>query len=341
MNEQSDPKAVGDDRVSDDAFRAHFENLPDPAYLWGRAEKGYALLALNRAARRLPHAKISTVTAKARDRLLSDPVFVADMEHCLLTGEVVAREVTYTYYGTGITRLLATTHVRLSADMLVVHARDITDARAAEREVIDVIETERRRIGRDLHDGLGQELTGISLSLKTLSKQLARDNSPHEAAVRHINEMIRKSIVDTRRVSRILSPGFSAEVRLGETLNALAAEINEHSDMRCRVRCSGLGNWHDEEAATHLLRIAQEGVNNALRHSRASEIELYCGLESDSLVLEIRDDGIGIPPEPERVEGLGLRSMRYRARMLNATLEIAQRVSGGTRVQCACPLGML
>lgn len=214
--------------------------------------------------------------------------------------------------------------------------RDITEERETEQEVIAVIESECLRIGHDLHDGLGQELTGISLGLKTLCDRLASDGSAHERAARSLAEMVRKSIVDVQRIARVLSPGFSAEVRLDDTLKALAAEVNQHSGIECRLKCSSLDC--DADVATHMLRVAQESVNNALRHSGADKIMIKCERRGNSLVLEVLDDGVGIAPENERAEGLGLRSMRYRARMLNGTLDVGARPEGGTAVVCTCPL---
>ena len=454
--------------LSEGPFRAHFENLPDAAYLWQRRGNTFDLLALNRAARELSFARISDVSEQARDHLLSDPTFVADMTKCIETGSVVAREVEYTYLISNITRQLATTFVPVPEDMVVVHAQDITERKAAERqlqesieryecsargtndglwdwniltgevyfsprwkeilgygedelspcvdtftellhpddrgrtldsvqahltervpyerafrlrhkagryvwvesrgqatwneageplrmagavrditeqraieqEIIAIAESERRRIGRDLHDGLGQELTGISLGLQTLSEQLARECSQHEHTMRDLTAMVQKAIVDTQRFARVLSPGFSQDVRLSESLMALAAEINEHSGVSCEAHCSDTDDPHDEKVATHLFRIAQESINNALKHGEASLIELNFRREGNALVLEILDDGVGIPVDQSQLEGLGLKNMRYRARMLNGTLTVTPRASGGTRVFCSCPLNL-
>ena len=91
----------------------------------------------------------------------------------------------------------------------------------------------------------------------------------------------------------------------------------------------------DPEVAAQLFRIAQEGINNALRHGNAQNIELCYGREGDSAYLEVIDDGIGIPAEHDRVEGLGLKSMRYRTRLINGTLDVAAKARGGTEVRCS------
>jgi len=452
--------------AASDPFRLHFENLPDPAYLWVGDGDRFRIRACNLAARRLRHARTNEVVELATERFMADPEFVADIRTCLETGAAVTRETSYSYLLTGVNRHVAVSFVPVAADMVVVqtrdvtehrlaverlresvaryelsaegsheglwewdlktdgiylsptwkalmgytdgdpgsdltsvtalvhpddvdgmweavtshleqrvsydrefrlrhrdghyvwvHAmgqaiwdesgepvrmagsiRDITEARRTEQEVIGIIESERQRIGRDLHDGLGQELTGISLGLRTLAARLAREGSPLEDDVVKLGELVQKSIVDTRRIARVLSPAFSREQRLGDTLRALAAEIDRHAGVTCHAHCTDVGAHDDPEAATHVFRIAQEAVANALRHSGAKRIEVAYGPDGNGIVLEVVDDGVGIPAKEVRTDGLGLRSMHYRARMLNGRLAVAPRASGGTRVVCRYPL---
>ncbi len=216
--------------------------------------------------------------------------------------------------------------------------QDITEQVELEREIVAAGEHERNRIGRDLHDGLGQDLTGISLRLQGLSRELARERSPHVEGIRDLTAMIQNTIAETRRVARDLAPGFSIELGIGATLRALVEEVNEHSDVKCHAHYSHENELHDAEIATHLYRIAQESINNALRHSGAQNIELRYGRDGDSLFLEILDDGTGILAKGSRGEGMGLRSMHYRARMLGGRLEVGLRSQGGTRVLCSCPV---
>ncbi len=215
--------------------------------------------------------------------------------------------------------------------------QDITERIELEREVVAVGEGERRRIGRDLHDGLGQELTGVTFTLQTLSRELVREHSPHVQTVQNLTEMIQNMIAETRSFARLLSPVFSPELTLSAALRVLADEVNEHPNVKCHAHCSYENDNHDPEIATHLYRIAQESINNALRHSEAQNIELRYWRDGDSVFLEVLDDGTGIPAKESRVEGMGLRSMRFRARMLRGRLDVGLRTQGGTRVLCSCP----
>ena len=235
----------------------------------------------------------------------------------------------------------ATAEVRYGEDgspmKLMGTAQDVTERLELEREVIAISERERNRIGSDLHDGLGQELTGISLALQTLSHQLVREQSPHVESLKTIVAMVQNTISDARGFARQLAPIFLAEQGLSAALSSLADDIDEHSSAVCRAHGNFEKEIHDAEVATHLYRIAQEGISNALKHGGASNIDLTYGQDGDSVYLEIVDDGTGIPKEGGFQEGLGMRSMRFRAHMLAGRLDIGPRAHGGTRVRCCCP----
>jgi len=215
--------------------------------------------------------------------------------------------------------------------------QDITDRVELEREILIAGEQERERISRNLHDGLGQELTGISLRLRGLSEELAEEHSPHAQAIEDLTAMTQNAIAEIRRVAHDLSPSFLAEVGLGAALGALAEELTKHSEVKCVVNYSVDQDLQDHEIAVNLYRIAQESISNALKHGSPQKIELNVGCDKDSLFLEVLDDGSGIPAKPDRTEGLGLKSMHYRARMLHGHLEVSPRTDGGTRVLCSCP----
>ena len=223
---------------------------------------------------------------------------------------------------------------------LVAFRRQAVERVELEREIINTSEHERARIGHDLHDSLGQELTGISLGLEVLAKMLDREQSTHAPTARHLKELTQKSISETRRISRSLSPGFQSKLGICEALSSLANEVSQHAGVNCEAHYAIDDDLYDPQVAAQLFRIAQEGVNNALKHGKAKNIELCYGRESDTAFLEVIDDGIGIPDEQDRVEGLGLKSMRYRTRMINGTLDVVARARGGTEVRCSFKCSM-
>lgn len=204
-----------------------------------------------------------------------------------------------------------------------------------ERQIVATGERERDRIARDLHDGLGQELTGISLRLAALSKLLERERSNHLSTVQSLQALTQTSISESRRLSRSLSPGVGHNSGICAALSSLAREVNELSEVSCTANCSTEDDISDDEIVTQLFRIAQEATNNALKHSNARNIELHYGRDRGKVYLAVLDDGVGMPSERDRVDGLGLRSMRYRAQMIRGRLDARARVDGGTEVRCS------
>ncbi|TDJ30857.1 MAG: PAS domain S-box protein [Gammaproteobacteria bacterium] len=216
--------------------------------------------------------------------------------------------------------------------------QDITHRINLEREVVAAGERERQRIGRELHDSVGQGLAGVSLVLQAFSRGLACEQSPDVQSLRELTGTVDNMIVDIQSFVSLLTPVFSDELGLSAALRALAKDVNQHSDVDLYARCSYENDIHDTELATNIYRIAQESVTNAIRHSGAKNIELLCGHDGDSVFLEVLDDGTGIPAKENRVEGIGLKSMHYRARMLRGRLDVGLRTNGGTRVLFSCPV---
>ena len=226
--------------------------------------------------------------------------------------------------------------VRSTDDEVVVLLRDMTERVELQREVIDVEARERSRIGHEIHDGLGQSLTAISLALKQLEQQLGSDDLQYRAAVDRISESVSACIGDASRIARSLTPVIAENYGLREALGRLAQEVNGTTGVRCVLRVAAEDCDLAGEIETQLYRIAQESVTNALRHADASEVRIEYFCDGTYSRLEVLDDGHGIPSLEKRREGLGLRGMRYRAGLIGATLEVASRVEGGTRVTCVC-----
>jgi len=216
-------------------------------------------------------------------------------------------------------------------------ARDVSERRRLEREILEVSETERRRIGQDLHDGLGQMLTGIGL----LSQDLARalDEEDHERAddMAEITEHVKKADQRARTLSHGLIPVDVEPNGLVEALRRLADEVEEPFDVECGFQEIGTVRIHDSTVTTHLYRIAQEAINNATRHADPDHIQIALASETEYLQLRIADDGVGFEAETPGEEGMGLRTMQYRARLIGGTLEIDSQPGEGTTVTCTLP----
>lgn len=208
---------------------------------------------------------------------------------------------------------------------------------ALEREIFAASEHECSRVGNDLHDGLGQELTLISFGLGTLARTLENEDSAHARTVRELRTLAQRSIVGASRVARSLALAAWREQGVRQALMILARDVNEHSGVSCTACCAPDDDTDEPAVASQLLRIAQEAVTNALKHGKPRTIELHYRRDGTEACLTVLDDGIGIPPQAH-AEGLGLRSMKYRAEALNGTLDVRRRPEGGTEVRCSFKL---
>jgi PAS domain S-box-containing protein len=215
---------------------------------------------------------------------------------------------------------------------------DVTERKALEREVIDASEIERRSIGRDLHDSLGQELTGLSLLMESLIKGLA-EQAPQKAALgRQILNLVRQSVSQVRAMSKGLDPVNFSGGGLASGLRDLAEGIHKQSGIECSLRCHDGVSIQNEAVATHLYRIAQEAVNNAVKHAEADHIEIGLAQDDAGIRLTISDDGKGLPGGPDEADnGMGMRTMRYRASVSGGMLNIAAGENGGTKITCFIP----
>jgi two-component system sensor histidine kinase UhpB len=219
--------------------------------------------------------------------------------------------------------------------------RDVTERVTLEHELLDVATREQARLAHDLHDGLGQQLTGISLYLRGLGSQIGREMPAHAADFARLDALVAKAIEDTRRLARGMSPLAVGREGLASALIALSAQARELYGLQVVLDIDSLIDASIEaQVASQLYRIVQEATSNAARHARAKSIEIAVQLADSRLTLVIADDGIGMaesPPSSGRAAGLGLRIMRYRAERIRGTFQIERR-SPGTAIRVSLPL---
>ena len=215
-----------------------------------------------------------------------------------------------------------------------VFTRDIGRRVELEREIMAASEREQRRIAQDLHDGLGQLLTGTFYLTSNLQQQLAAESRPEAQPLGRIVRLLDECITQTRSLARGLHPVKAEPNGLMVALKDLAARTMSLFQVRCRFSCPQPVPIENPSFATHLYRIAQEAVTNAVKHGRPDHIEIRLAEIPGRITLAVKDNGSGLsrcsPPT-----GMGLRIMRHRARAIEASLVVQRRPHGGTSVVCS------
>ena len=215
--------------------------------------------------------------------------------------------------------------------------RDITERRRLEREVLEISDQERRRIGQDLHDGLCQHLAGIELMSQVLQQKLAPKSKAAAARAAEIAGHVREAISQTRSLARGLAPVTLESEGLPSALRELAANTEKLFGLQCHVECAEDEINLPSASVTHLYRIAQEAVSNALKHGKATSVSIRLESQSNQVRLIVVDNGQGFPQISPRTTGMGLRIMRYRAGMVGGSLSILPGRPAGTVVTCTVP----
>ena len=218
-------------------------------------------------------------------------------------------------------------------------ARDVTRKKWLEREIVGVLDREQERLGRELHDGLCQSLAGIAALGSTLSKRLAANSeSAASAMAAEITTLLNESIIQARNLAHGLGPVGLNEAGLDGALETLALSVRHLFCVTSIFECERPFLRPRPETESHLLRIAQEAVNNALTHGRADRIEIGLGSKGGQGLLCIMDNGVGMHVKAPTPEGVGMHTMAYRARLIGGSLEVRRRTPRGTAVTCVFPL---
>lgn len=234
--------------------------------------------------------------------------------------------------------------VELSVDEIehrglsVALIRDISERRKLEQDVVNAAEEERIAVARELHDGVGSLLTAIKFRTAAFAKSLDPKGVENAEELGVIVELVQDATTQVRAISRGLHPVGAHPEDLVSALRSLAIRANWGPEFQCELHCDSAVSIQDQTISNHLFRIAQEAVSNALKHSKASKIDITLERTGDAVVLIVADNGEGISLDVSEADGLGLLTMRYRANAINATLTIEPQESGGTCVTCLLPV---
>ena len=226
---------------------------------------------------------------------------------------------------------IKTKHARLFAAVIV----DISEQQQLQREILEIPVSEQRRIGQELHDGLGQQLTGLGLLATSLLNKASKPE--HELAAK-LAKGLQEAISQVRALSRGLMPVDVDAEGLMHSIENLVKEIRSQSDVSITLSVNSRVHISDNSSALHLYRIVQEALNNAIKHARANQIQVSVGIEGTRGCLVIHDNGVGFRQLSESSSGLGLRIMQYRCGLIDAEFKIESSLAEGTEIKCYFPL---
>jgi PAS domain S-box-containing protein len=214
---------------------------------------------------------------------------------------------------------------------------EMSEREKLEKELLEAKENEQRRFSQDLHDGLGQVLTGILFRAVALQRTLTSESSPHHDNAAEIADLVNLAINKAHDLARGVHPVQARPDGLMRALQQLVEQVCKTYETKCVFECNDPVNVTDYSVAIHLYRIAQEALTNAVKHGRANKITLCLERRSSGLALIVEDNGVGLPQSVPSGDGRGLNIMRHRARIINATFQIRPAPKRGTIVEVFLP----
>jgi two-component system CheB/CheR fusion protein len=226
---------------------------------------------------------------------------------------------------------IKTSHSRLFAGVIM----DISEQQQLQKEILEIPVREQRRIGQELHDGLGQQLTGLGLLATSL---LNKASKPEHELASKLASGLQEAIAQVRALSRGLVPVDIDTEGFMNSLEKLIEEIRLQTNLDVQLTIMDRIHIADNTTAMHLYRIVQEALNNAIKHAEASQINVGVGVEGTRGCFLISDDGKGLQTSAKDSSGLGLRIMKHRCGLIDAELRIESSPEDGTRIKCYFPI---
>jgi PAS domain S-box-containing protein len=312
---------------SHERFRLLFERSMDAILI---SNDNGQLVEVNGAACRLLHSSREALLARNWNELIAQNLRQTTDESTENLGELSFAKPD------GNLSIIEISSTQLAPDLNLSILRDVTERRNLEREIQEISEREQRRLGQDLHDGLGQSMTGIAFLAKVLQQKLQAKAIEEAEAAGNIASLINEALAQTRRMSRGLCPVVLDSNDIEAALEQLAENIRTMFSISCELYYDPEVKIADNAVAVHLYRVAQEAATNAIKHGHARNVLLSLTSYGSRVILKVKDDGIGFSPSPKG-KGMGLRVMHHRARMIGATISVRQPKEGGITVTCSLP----
>jgi two-component system CheB/CheR fusion protein len=323
-------------RKSEDKYRQLFSTVSDAIVILDAETKRF--VDVNEAALKMYGYSKEEFLKRAHHDIMTEPEKPAETTRHVPSGRLSFQPPQYHKREDGTVfpvEVSASTFSLRGRTVFCAVIRDITERKGMEKALAEMAVRERRQFGQDLHDGLGQELTGLGYLAGVLHDQLRSEGHPQADLAARLNDSHRKAIALVRTIAKGLIPVEVDADGLVAALEQLASSVETRTAMSCRFQCDGHVEVDDYGVATELYRIAQEAIYNAVRHAQARRIDVTLTTgKGDRLCLRVRDDGVGLPSDLCQIEGLGLRIMQHRADLIGAALQIGPANGGGTEVLC-------
>jgi signal transduction histidine kinase len=263
------------------------------------------------------------------------PIVVTSDRHGELTAVQAMKAGAMDYVVKSAARLAVLPEIAEAAlyewEMVVEHQR-------LQLEMVEMPQREQQRLGHELHDGLGQQLTGLGLLAKSLARRLGDGGAREREMAEQLTSGLEQALAEVRVLARGLIPVQTDARGLVSALEELAARMSELSGVKIELRHENPILISDNETATHVYRIVQEAITNSIKHAEANHVVLLLEADDHEAIIEVRDNGVGLPHDVQRGGGLGLRTMFHRCSLFGGSLDIYTHEEGGTRVRCCFPL---
>jgi signal transduction histidine kinase len=214
----------------------------------------------------------------------------------------------------------------------------LAERKRLENELLEIAENERRSIGLDLHDDLGQKLTGLSMMTKGLEQKLAHEGHPCREDARAIHRLLEEIVSHTHNLAHQFSAlNVQGNQDLSSVLQELAANVRRMFNISCHLTAKGPLPELPTHTLVQLQKIAQESVSNAIKHGKAEQVHIGLASRDSQVVLTIKNDGVPFSVPAAAKNRMGLRIMRYRANTIGASFDVSPIETGGTLVTCCLP----
>ena len=227
-----------------------------------------------------------------------------------------------------------------TTDLAVINKllmQEIEDRKHLEKEILGVSEKEQRRIGQELHDSIGQQLTGISFMSKVLEKKLTNKSLAESDDAEQIVSLIGQTIEQTRGLSRGLYPVNVGDNGFELALKELVTSTRALFRIQCTLEYDNAVSITDNALAVHLYRIVQEAISNGIKHGKTKNVLIKLVSNQEHSTLTVENDGLDFPDEKIKKKGIGMHIMNYRAEAIGGSLDIERSPKGGTIVTCVFP----